>query len=170
MPDGQTHLHGDHAFIAAARGRRSILGCVEIEFREVEAHTAASPQPHSSYPCKRPPIGALANARTLVRLQAQAGKSKAYWYYFTHVSPIPKDAVRGGRPAPSWGVYHGSEIVYVFNAFPFQDWEWRPVDLKLGDTISSIWVNFVKTGSPNGAGRWFGRGKAGKSAAEAQAE
>ena len=95
---------------------------------------------------------ALANARTLVRLQTQSGKSKAYWYYFTHVSPIPKNAIWGGRPAPSWGVYHGSEIVYVFNAFPFQDWEWRPVDLKLGDTISSIWVNFVKTGSPNGSG------------------
>ena len=88
----------------------------------------------------------------MLRLQTQSGKSKAYWYYFTHVSPIPKNAIWGGRPAPSWGVYHGSEIVYVFNAFPFQDWEWRPVDLKLGDTISSIWVNFVKTGSPNGPG------------------
>ena len=95
---------------------------------------------------------AMSNARTLSRLQAQTGKSKAYWYYFTHVSPIPADAIWGGRPAPSWGVYHGSEIVYVFNAFPFQDWKWRPVDLELGDTISSIWVNFAKTGSPNGPG------------------
>ena len=95
---------------------------------------------------------ALANARTLVRLQTQSGKSKAYWYYFTHVSPIPKNVIWAGRPAPSWGVYHGSEIVYVFDAFPFQDWDWRPGDLKLGDTISSIWVNFVNTGSPNGSG------------------
>jgi para-nitrobenzyl esterase len=95
---------------------------------------------------------ALASARTWARLQAQTGKSKVYWYYFSHVSPMPKDLIWGGRPALDWGAYHGSEIVYVFNAFPLQDWDWRPVDRKLGDTISSIWTNFVKTGSPNGAG------------------
>ena len=58
----------------------------------------------------------------------------------------------GGRPAQAWGAYHGSELVYVFNAFPFQDWAWRPVDLKLGDAVSSMWVNFAKGGSPNTAG------------------
>ena len=42
--------------------------------------------------------------------------------------------------------------MYVFNAFPLQDRAWRPVDLKLGDTVSSIWVNFARTGSPDGAG------------------
>ena len=58
----------------------------------------------------------------------------------------------GGRPAKAWGAYHGGEIVYVFNAVPLQDWAWRPVDLKLGDTVSSMWTNFVKTGNPNGTG------------------
>lgn len=96
--------------------------------------------------------GAMANARGWAQLQAKAGKSKVYWYYFTHVSPMPDGLMWGGRTAQSWGAYHGSEIVYVFNAFPLQDWAWRPVDLKLGDTVSSIWVNFAKTGSPNGAG------------------
>jgi para-nitrobenzyl esterase len=95
---------------------------------------------------------AMANARGWARLQAQAGKSKVYWYYFTHISPMPEGLMWGGRPAQSWGAYHGSEIVYVFNAFPLQDWAWRPVDLKLGDTVSSMWVNFAKTGSPNGRG------------------
>jgi para-nitrobenzyl esterase len=95
---------------------------------------------------------ALANARTWARLQAQTGKSGVYWYYFSHVSPMPKGLIWGGRPAQDWGAYHGSEIVYVFNAFPLQDWDWRPGDRTLGDTISSMWTNFVKTGSPNGAG------------------
>jgi para-nitrobenzyl esterase len=91
---------------------------------------------------------ALANARALANLQTKAGKSPAYWYYFNHQSPVP-DAVWGGRPARAWGVYHGSEIVYVFNAFPLQDWAWRAPDLKLGDAISSMWVNFARTGNPS---------------------
>jgi len=95
---------------------------------------------------------ALTNARLIVRLQTKTGKSPAYWYYFSHVSPVPEDAIWGGRPAQSWGVYHGSEIVYVFNAFPFQDWAWRSMDLKLGDVMSSTWVHFAKTGSPNAPG------------------
>jgi para-nitrobenzyl esterase len=94
----------------------------------------------------------MANARGWAQLQAKSGKSKVYWYYFTHVSPMPEGLMWGGRTAQSWGAYHGSEIVYVFNAFPLQDWAWRPVDLKLGDTVSSIWVNFAKTGAPNGPG------------------
>src|SRR5579871_6495275 len=95
---------------------------------------------------------ALAGARTWARLQTQSGKSKVYWYYFTHVSPMPDGLMWGGRTALSWGAYHGSEIVYVFNAFPLQDWAWRPMDIKLGDVVSTMWTNFVKTGSPNGAG------------------
>jgi para-nitrobenzyl esterase len=94
---------------------------------------------------------ALSSARQLARLQAKTGKSPAYWYYFSHVLPVP-DVMWGGRTAQSWGVYHGSEIVYVFNAFPFQDWAWRPVDLKLGDAMSSMWVNFARTGSPSVTG------------------
>jgi para-nitrobenzyl esterase len=95
---------------------------------------------------------ALANARTLARLQAKNGKSRVYWYYFSHLSPTPEGLIWGGRPAQAWGAYHGSELVYVFNAFPLQDWNWRPVDLKLGDVISSMWVNFAKSGAPGAPG------------------
>jgi len=95
---------------------------------------------------------ALASAKAWATLQTQTGKSKAYWYYFTHISPMPKGLMWGGRPAQDWGAYHGSELVYVFNAFPLQDWDWRPMDRNLGDIVSSIWTNFVKTGSPNGSG------------------
>jgi para-nitrobenzyl esterase len=95
---------------------------------------------------------ALANARMLARLHTKTAQVPVYWYYFTHISPMPADAVWGGRPATSWGAYHGSEIVYVFNAFPLQDWAWRPVDVKLGDTVSSMWAQFARSGSPSGAG------------------
>jgi para-nitrobenzyl esterase len=94
----------------------------------------------------------MANNRAFARMQTKTGKSKIYWYLFTHVSPIPEGLVWGGRPAKDWGAFHGGEMTYVFNAFPLQDWPWRPVDLKVGDQVSSLWVNFAKTGSPSGPG------------------
>jgi para-nitrobenzyl esterase len=94
----------------------------------------------------------MANNRAFARMQTKTGKSKIYWYLFTHVSPIPEGLVWGGRPAKDWGAFHGGEMPYVFNAFPLQDWAWRPVDLKVGDQVSSLWVNFAKTGSPSGPG------------------
>jgi para-nitrobenzyl esterase len=94
----------------------------------------------------------MANNRAFARMQTKTGKSKIYWYLFTHVSPIPEGLVWGGRPAKDWGAFHGGEMTYVFNAFPLQDWPWRPVDLKVGDQVSSLWVNFANTGSPSGPG------------------
>ena len=95
---------------------------------------------------------AMANARRLANLQLKTGKSPVYWYWFTHTSPFPEGAVWGNKPAKEWGAYHGGEIVYVFDAFPLQDWAWRPVDLQLGDLVSSMWINFAKTDNPNGPG------------------
>jgi len=95
---------------------------------------------------------AMANARRLAELQGKTGKSPVYWYWFTHTSPFPEGLVWGGKPAKDWGAYHGSELIYVFDAFPVQDWAWRPVDLELGGLVSSMWIQFAKTGSPNGPG------------------
>jgi len=95
---------------------------------------------------------AMANARQLAALHSATAKSPAYWYYFAQVPSTPDGLTWGGRSARSWGAYHGSEIVYVFNAFPFQDWPWHGADLKLGDVMSSTWTTFARTGSPNGSG------------------
>lgn len=95
---------------------------------------------------------AMAAARTLARLQVRTGKSPVYWYWFTHTSPIPDGLIWDGKSARDQGAYHGSELVYVFDAFALQDWPWRPLDRKLGDTVSSLWVNFARTSNPNGPG------------------
>ncbi len=81
-------------------------------------------------------------------LQSQKGKGKAYLYYFDHRTPRSPN-----------GSGHGSEIGYVFRnlggpgAGP-AGIQGAPSaeDTAISDLLSGYWVNFAKTGNPNGAG------------------
>lgn len=80
------------------------------------------------------------------RLQSNTGKGKVYVYYFSHRPNYPhlpqfKD----------WGAAHAGEIAYVFGNFTPMMPE-RPSDRTVSDEMSSYWVNFAKTGDPNGSG------------------
>jgi para-nitrobenzyl esterase len=86
-------------------------------------------------------------ARTWARLQARTGRSKSYLYYFTRVPP--------GLGSAHYGAFHGAEIGYVFHngqvfhyGLPLHPWE--ATDWKLSEELSSYWVNFARTGDPNG--------------------
>ena len=80
-------------------------------------------------------------------LQSKHGTGKAYVYYFDHRTPISPN-----------GAGHAAEIPYVFRtlgkftgpagfvAAP------RPEDHAMADLMSSYFVNFAKTGDPNGPG------------------
>jgi para-nitrobenzyl esterase len=84
------------------------------------------------------------------QLQSEKGKGKAYIYYFDH---------RGPRTPKNGGAKHGDEIAYVFRNLPSlvigdpgPPPPVRPEDTKISDLMSSYWVNFAKTGDPNGPG------------------
>jgi para-nitrobenzyl esterase len=88
------------------------------------------------------------NMRSWARATAAAG-SAAYLYFFTHVPPSPR--------ARELQAFHAGEIPYVFNVVPSSDpretgFAYTDVDRRLADTMSSYWVNFVRTGDPNGSG------------------
>lgn len=80
-------------------------------------------------------------------LQSEQGRGKAYVYYFDHRTPLSPN-----------GAGHAAEIPYVFRTLgkftgpaalvgpP------RPEDRSMSDLMSSYWVNFAKTGDPNGPG------------------
>ena len=80
------------------------------------------------------------NSLAWSRLQTGNGKNKAYQYYFDY------------HPnSPDGGSGHGSDVPYAFQTLgggpagkPDEE------DLKLSDMISSYWINFAKTGDPNG--------------------
>ncbi len=75
---------------------------------------------------------------------AKSVKLPVYTYFWTHAMPGPDRDRRGA--------FHGSEINYVFNNLYATDAPWTDEDRKIADTMSSYWVNFIKTGNPNGPG------------------
>ena len=82
------------------------------------------------------------NNYSWTRLQSKTGKGKAFLYYFRRVPP----------GEPNFGAFHSAEIAYALHTLnkwnrPFED-----TDYQLEEIMSSYWVNFVKTGNPNGKG------------------
>jgi para-nitrobenzyl esterase len=80
-----------------------------------------------------------------VNQQSAKNKTKVYLYRFTRRLPATADFVK-------YGSFHTGEVTYVFNNLRFLNRPFEPVDQQLADTISSYWVNFAKTGNPNGEG------------------
>ncbi len=79
-------------------------------------------------------------------LQSEKGHGRAYLYYFDR-APSPD--------LPS-GPVHGSDLGYVFgnagSPFGLLHFPPGPQDRALSDLMQSYWVNFAKSGDPNGPG------------------
>jgi len=80
--------------------------------------------------------------RTWARMATKTGHHPVYLYYFSHHPPGPQSS--------RLRAFHGCEIAYVFSNFTWP-FPWEDADRKLGDAISTYWVNFAKNGDPNGA-------------------
>ena len=79
------------------------------------------------------PAHLLANYNTL----------PTYLYYFTHV-PVDKPNF------PNYGAFHTSEVPYSLHTLHRWNRDWRASDREVENIMSSYWVNFAKTGNPNG--------------------
>jgi para-nitrobenzyl esterase len=81
------------------------------------------------------------------RLQASTGKSGVYYYSFRQQPPFPADSLYAG-----WGPSHFAELWYVFDHLNQEPWPWTAADQKVAEDMSTYWVNFAKSGDPNGPG------------------
>lgn len=82
---------------------------------------------------------------TWANVQSAKGKAPVYLYRFTRKVPATEAFKK-------YGAFHTAEVGYVFNNLKFLNRPFEPVDQQIADAISSYWVNFVKTGNPNGSG------------------
>jgi para-nitrobenzyl esterase len=79
------------------------------------------------------------------RLQAGTGKSPVYYYSFRQQPPFPAGSVYQG-----WGASHFAELWYVFDHLEQEPWHWAAADRNVAEAMSSYWVNFARSGNPNG--------------------
>nr|WP_297782772.1 carboxylesterase family protein [uncultured Allomuricauda sp.] len=71
---------------------------------------------------------------------------KEVWLYeFTHV-PTDKPGF------PNYGAFHTSEVPFALHTLDQWKRPWQPEERKLEEQMSAYWVNFAKTGNPNGNG------------------
>jgi para-nitrobenzyl esterase len=84
------------------------------------------------------------------RVQGATGKAPIYYYYFARKPPAPANERFAEGLGANAGVYHGAEIAYVFGHFYPANWTWSADDRGYSQKIQGYWINFVKTGNPNG--------------------
>jgi para-nitrobenzyl esterase len=79
--------------------------------------------------------------------QSRLGKP-VYVYRFTRKLPATGEYAK-------YGAFHTGEVAYAYDNLRFIDRALRPLepaDDKLAGEMSAYWVNFIKTGNPNGNG------------------
>jgi len=100
-------------------------------------------------------------------LQTQTGGGKAVYRYLyarprpafngTPGQPAAPQGGRGGRggnlPSGPRGASHSAEIQYAMGNLDLDKrYSWEPGDYEVSKTMQAYFLNFIKTGNPNGAG------------------
>ncbi len=108
---------------------------------ETDAYVKAFAKAYPDYtPQDLVSIDWLFRPKTLITADAMAGGGNMYMYMFTWRSPVNKGSV------------HGHELKFCFNMLHHSPNELpQPTadDLKLADTMSSVWAQFAHHGNPN---------------------
>ncbi|MEJ1239975.1 carboxylesterase family protein [Chryseolinea sp. T2] len=76
---------------------------------------------------------------------ALANTSASYLYEFTYV-PTDKPGF------PNYGAFHTSEVPFALHTLSHWDRPWTETDLEVERYMSSYWLNFIRSGNPNGDG------------------
>jgi para-nitrobenzyl esterase len=78
-------------------------------------------------------------------IQSKYANSPVYVYNFARKVPATGDMAK-------YGAFHTAEVPYVMDDLKFLNRPLKPSDHQLAKMMSAYWVNFIKTGNPNGNG------------------
>lgn len=76
-------------------------------------------------------------------LLAGFNETPVFVYEFAKVPPDKPDF-------PNYGAFHTSEVPYALHTLHTWKRPWRPIDREIENMMSAYWINFAKTGNPNG--------------------
>ena len=79
-------------------------------------------------------------AYTWATLQATKGHHNVYVYMFNRTSPGEEQ----------YGAFHSSEIPFALDNLHTWNLQWTSADQQLANVMSDYWINFARTGNPNG--------------------
>jgi para-nitrobenzyl esterase len=104
-------------------------------------------------------------------LHLKTGGKPIYRYLYAHPRPLrpgtpgqpgsaapaagtsSNPAAGAQRPVAPRGARHGVEIVYAMGNLDLDKrYPWGPADYEVSKVMQAYWVNFIKTGNPNGSG------------------
>lgn len=84
-----------------------------------------------------------------IDMQSKTGGKPVYRYYYTRKRPTTVD----GKVNTGIGAVHSAEIEYALgNLSTNKVYAWTPDDHQISETMQNYFVNFMKTGNPNGNG------------------
>ncbi|MDX1938698.1 MAG: carboxylesterase family protein [Flavihumibacter sp.] len=86
----------------------------------------------------------MAFAAYPAHLMAGYNTASSYIYQFSHV-PTDKPGF------PNYGAFHTSEVPYALRTLHKWQRPWQQSDKTVETVMSSYWINFIKTGNPNGS-------------------
>jgi para-nitrobenzyl esterase len=86
-----------------------------------------------------------------IEAQKQTGRADIFRFRFER-APLTPQGWFGNRPSSEAGAFHAGELLYVFDNLHAFPWLYTPEDHVITALASSYWINFVKSGNPNGAG------------------
>ena len=98
-------------------------------------------------------------------LQMKTGGKPVYRYLYARIRPKYLATAnqpggegaaapgRGGQAPAPCGAAHSAEIQYAMGNLPLDKrYAWAPADYKVSEVMQAYFVNFIKTGDPNGPG------------------
>ncbi len=88
-------------------------------------------------------LGNLTFAGYANHVWALSNSNNSYLYQFSYV-PTDKPNF------PNYGAFHTSEVPFALNTLSKWKRPWKDSDYAVEAAMSSYWINFVKTGNPNG--------------------